>query len=225
MRRSIRHRLTHSVLSASADLSAVQGRAVLYLARVAGIRQFLDIGASMPATVRAHELAGMTSPESRIFYAVDSPAGLAPALSSQPPYGSAALDYVTADPREPHLILAASTETLDYRQPVAVLLRGVLSYVADHEEAQAIAHNLMQAMASGSYLVFSDSTSLLQGDRKARQAQVGASAARLSSRIARLIDGLELIEPSQIRSSEESPGASLPETVEARTFCVVARKP
>jgi hypothetical protein len=226
MRRAVRRRLAQSALHApAASLQAAQGRAVLYLAGEAGIRQFLDVRAGMPGVVRTHELAWMTCPESRIFYAADSPAVLPPALP-QPYLPGSAIDYVTADPRNPDVILMASIRTLDFSQPIAVLLRGLLSHVSDPAEAQAITHHLMKAMPSGSYLVLSESTSLLQGDLDARQAHAGISAECLPPPIACIVDGLELIEPpSQISSSDELLDTRLLYSAEAGTSCVIARKP
>jgi len=48
---------------------AFLGRAVRYLAGEAGIRQFLDIGAGLPATNAVHEVAQAIAPESRVVYA------------------------------------------------------------------------------------------------------------------------------------------------------------
>jgi hypothetical protein len=212
-------------MAASADLQATtQGQAVRYLAGAAGIRQFLDIRVGMPSTVRTHELAWMTFPGSRIFYAADSPAVL-PEDLPQPYLPGSAIDYVTADPRDPDRILMASIRTLDFSEPTAVLLRGVFSHVSDHTEAQAIVHRLMQAMPSGSYLVLSDSVGLSNDNPDARQARSGISAAPLATRIARIVDGMELVPKSLLSSSPERLAARHFDTPEADTFCAIARKP
>jgi hypothetical protein len=44
-------------------------RAVRYLARDRGIRQFLDIGTGIPAAGNTHEVAQAVAPQSRIVYA------------------------------------------------------------------------------------------------------------------------------------------------------------
>jgi hypothetical protein len=85
----------------------------------------------------------------------------------------------------------------------------------------------MQAMPSGSYLVLSESTCLIQGDRNARRGRVSAdaSAARLPARIARIIDGLELVDPSHVDNAAREPqGTSVLDAAERDTSCVIARK-
>jgi hypothetical protein len=224
MRHSVRRLPAQAALPALAELSAAQGRAVLYLAH-SGIRQFLDIRAGAPAPVRTHELAWMTCPESRIFYAADRPAWLPPALPG-PYLPGSAIDYVTADPRDPMLILMASTETLDFSRPVAVLLQGLLGHVGDEEEAHAIIGYLMQAMPPGSYLVLTESTGLVQHGRNARGISAGTSATPLPARITCIIDGLGLIDPSYIDSFARGlPGARTLYASEQHVVCMVARKP
>src|ERR1700751_1702520 len=48
---------------------AFLGRAVRYLAREAGIRQFLDIGSGLPTQRNVHEVAQEAAPGSRGVYA------------------------------------------------------------------------------------------------------------------------------------------------------------
>ena len=212
MRRSVQRRPAQHALPAPAAPRMPQGRAVRYLASEAGIRQFLDIRADMPATVRTHELAWAICPESRIFYAADSPALLPQALP-QPYLPGSALRHVTEDPRNPDAVLCLSADTLDFSEQIAVLLQGLLSHVSDHAEAQAIIGRLMQVMPSGSYLVLTESASLLHsdhGDHDTRQVPASISAARLSARTARIIDGLDLVDPSRISSSRELPEPASP---------------
>src|SRR6516164_5421945 len=49
------------------------GRAVRYLAREAGIRQFLDIGSGLPTTANVHEIAQAAAPASRVVYVDHDP--------------------------------------------------------------------------------------------------------------------------------------------------------
>src|SRR5712671_249572 len=48
-------------------------RAVRFLAGEAGIRQFLDIGAGLPAAGSVHEVAQSAAPASRVVYADNDP--------------------------------------------------------------------------------------------------------------------------------------------------------
>ena len=48
-------------------------RAVRYLAREAAVRQFLDIGAGLPAAPNTHEVAQSIAPDSRVIYVDNDP--------------------------------------------------------------------------------------------------------------------------------------------------------
>src|SRR5215467_9570159 len=52
---------------------AFLGRAVRYLVKEAGIRQFLDIGTGLPTADNTHEVAQAIAPESRIVYTDNDP--------------------------------------------------------------------------------------------------------------------------------------------------------
>src|ERR1700749_819538 len=52
---------------------AVMRRMTAYLAREAGIRQFLDIGTGLPTSPNMHEIAQRTAPESRVVYVDNDP--------------------------------------------------------------------------------------------------------------------------------------------------------
>ena len=55
------------------------------------------------------------------------------ALLTSKPEGACA--YVDADLRDPDTILAGAADTLDFGQPVAVMLIAVMQFVADDDEA------------------------------------------------------------------------------------------
>lgn len=56
---------------------AVQARAVRFLAGEAGIGQFLDVGAGLPAAGNTHEIAQRAEPRSRVAYVDNDPAVVA----------------------------------------------------------------------------------------------------------------------------------------------------
>jgi len=62
-----------SVRTAARENRAFLGRAVRYLVREAGIRQFLDVGTGLPATNNVHEVAQALEPECRVVYADNDP--------------------------------------------------------------------------------------------------------------------------------------------------------
>jgi len=219
------------VAQARAD-RAFLGRAIRYLAGEAGIRQFLDIGTGLPTADNTHEVAQRVAPESRIVYADNDPLVLvhARALLTSTPAG--VCDYVEGDLREPDKILAEAARTIDFGQPVALMLLGVLHHVSDTDEAQEIVRRLTAALAPGSFLAINHSTSAVHGEameeavRHWNQVGTPPMTLRTPQQIARFFDGLDLLEPGVVSCSRWRPDPS-PEAwqpAEVDEFCGVARK-
>jgi hypothetical protein len=99
---------------------------VRHLAGTEGILQFLDIGAGLPTANDTHEVAQAIAPGSRIVYVDNDPLTLmhARALLAGTREGTTA--YLDADLRDTDEILAKATATLDFSQPVAIMLIAVL---------------------------------------------------------------------------------------------------
>ena len=109
-------------------------RVVRFLATEAGIRQFLDIGTGLPSGENVHQVAQSTAPEARIVYVDNDPIVLlhAQALLTSSPEGAVA--YLDADLRDPEKILGEAAKTLDFGQPMAVLLLGILHNIGDQDD-------------------------------------------------------------------------------------------
>jgi len=182
-------------------------RAVRYLAGDAGVRQFLDIGTGLPTGGNTHEVAQETASECRVVYVDNDPLVLvhARALLTSSPEG--VTDYVAADLRDPGTILREAARTLDFTQPVALLLMGVVNHITDTDEAHAIVDRLLDALPAGSYLVLSHSTSEVGGaamDEAIRQWNAAATppmTVRSRQEINRFFDRLELLEPGVVSDS------------------------
>jgi O-methyltransferase involved in polyketide biosynthesis len=209
---------------------AFMGRAVRYLADEAGVRQFMDIGTGLPVAGSTHEIAQQVAPESRIVYVDNDPVVLAHAQALLVSAPEGATDYVDADMREPEHVLQAAAKTLDFSQPVAIMLLGVLGHVVDDEEAQSIVRRLVDAVPSGSYLVLSDGTNVIHGDQgEAAQQDYNESGAapyclRSPEQIGRFFDGLDLVEPGLVSVPRWRPeGSGVPDEVDQ--FGAVGRKP
>src|ERR1700729_1571718 len=134
---------------------AFLARAVRFLAGEAGIRQFLDIGTGIPTANNTHEVAQRIAPDSRIVYVDNDPIVLshARALLRSSPQGACA--YLDADLRDPDAILTAAADTLDFGQPVAIMLIAVVHFIGDDAQASEIISRLTAAGGPGSYLVSS----------------------------------------------------------------------
>ncbi|WP_420864195.1 SAM-dependent methyltransferase [Streptomyces deccanensis] len=118
-----------------------------------GIRQFLDIGTGLPTTDNTHEVAQRVDPSCRIVYVDSDPIVLAHAHALLNTL-EGATDYIDADVHDPDTILRGAAVTLDFDQPIAITMLGVLNLVTDTDEAEAIVRRLLNAVPPGSHLVY-----------------------------------------------------------------------
>jgi hypothetical protein len=77
----------------------------------------------------------------------------AKALLASSPEGATA--YIDADLRDTATIVEQAGGILDFGQPVAVMLLGILQGIPDQDEPGAIIARLMDAVTPGSYLAIS----------------------------------------------------------------------
>src|SRR6266480_1785035 len=149
-----------AVSTAVRENRAFLGRAVRFLVAEAGIRQFLDIGTGLPSANNVHEVAQGLEPSCRVVYVDNDPIVLAHAraLLTSTPEGSTA--YIQADLREPEKILddPVTRQTLDFSQPIALVLVAVLHFVPDGDDLRRIVDTLLDALPAGSCLVASHVT-------------------------------------------------------------------
>src|SRR6266540_1612084 len=208
---------------------AFLGRVVTFLARDAGIRQFLDVGTGLPTADNTHEVAQRVAPDSRIVYVDNDPLVLvhARALLTSTPEGKTA--YLDADLRDPDTILKEAAATLDFAQPVAVMLMEILGHIEDDDEAQSIVQRLMGAVPSGSYLTMNDSTDtseeVVEAARIWNQSAKPPYHLRSPDRIARFFHGLELVEPGVVSPLEWRPEPGSGPPAEIDSLCGIGRKP
>jgi O-methyltransferase involved in polyketide biosynthesis len=184
---------------------AFLGRAVRYLAGEAGIRQFLDIGTGLPTADNTHEVAQQVAPACRIVYVDNDPIVLAHAraLLTSTPQGATA--YVQADLRDPGKIVREAAATLDFSQPVAVMLLMILQYIPDPDDPWGIVARLLDAVPPGSYLAVSDTASDIDAEVVAESARrynqrLGPvrQTRRTRAEFARFFEGLDLVEPGVV---------------------------
>jgi hypothetical protein len=207
-------------------------RAVTCVALEAGVRQFLDVGAGLPAADNTHEVAQRLVPDSRVVYVDNDPlVGVHARALLTNGSGVGVTDYVEADVRNPDQILEEAARTLDFGQPVALLLVAVLHFIAPDEDPYGIVARLVGSLAPGSHLVISHGTSdYLEESHLAEIAsgRHGPFWPRSRAQIARFLDGLELLPPGissvvHWRADNESqPRLTAAETM---SYCAVARIP
>lgn len=179
-------------------------RAVTHLTDI-GIRQFIDIGAGLPTQGNVHEIAQKINPDVRVIYVDNDPMVLA--------HGRVLLindsrtRVVLGDIRRPLDILADPDvrALINPEEPVAVLLVAVLHLLADDDYPAGIVAQLRDAVAPGSYLAITHSTSDARPDLAAAVAgefrRLGVTnplVPRTHAEITSFFTGLELVEPGVV---------------------------
>lgn len=182
-------------------------RVVRYLAREAGIRQFLDIGTGIPTSPNVHDVAQRIEPSTRVVYVDNDPIVLAHAraLMQSTPEGRTAYidgDFLDADAilSSPHL-----KGTLDLGEPVALLLIAMLMYFDPDagNDPYPIVKKLVDALPSGSYVALTHPTGDFDPEAMAGVREVAKGAGmtilpRSQADVARFLDGMHLIEPGVV---------------------------
>ncbi|MDQ3577355.1 MAG: SAM-dependent methyltransferase [Actinomycetota bacterium] len=219
-------------------------RAVEYLVRVGGIRQFLDIGTGIPSENNVHEVAQHLAPECRVLYVDNDPVVLAHARArmTSTPEGKTA--FIPADLREPEKILSDATlrATLNLDQPVALLLIGVLHHLREADDPYRIVATLLDALPSGSYFALTQPTADFDPEAMAGMAATAEQSGipyvpRSRDETEVFFTGLELVEPglvpipawNPLPREEETTAtlstASTPDPYAVYGWAGVARKP
>jgi hypothetical protein len=191
------------------------GRAVRWLAREAGIRQFLDLGTGIPNDDNVHAVAQEVAPESRIVYVDNDPIVVAHAHELLP--GIRHTAFLPLDLREPRKVVRHAADTLDFHEPIGVLCVAILHVLSDDEDPYGIVKLLTESVCSGSYLVVSHLASDIEakgvgeGVRRANERLAGHYVTRSREEVGRFLDGLELVEPGIVPvdrwRAEPGPGA------------------
>ena len=209
-------------------------RAVGYLAREAGIRQFLDIGTGLPTADNTHEVAQRIAPASRVVYVDNDPLVMvhARALLTSTPEGRTS--YLEADLRRPQDILTNDdlTQVLDLTQPVALMLIAVVHFVKD-DDTEAGAHRLVRelvkALPSGSYLAMSHVTDdFLSESERIQIAQLGRKTPyqlRTRDQFGEFFAGLDLVDPGVTVISDWRPRGPRPDPTDIGCYGAVGRVP
>ncbi|WP_230860310.1 SAM-dependent methyltransferase [Actinoplanes aureus] len=207
-------------------------RTVRFLAAEAGIRQFLDIGTGLPTAPNVHQVAQSVDPSARVVYADNDPLVLAHARALLTGTGEGRTSYLDADLREPERILAAPElrDTLDLREPVALLLYAVLHFLDDAADPYGIVARLMASLPHGSYLVISHITGDHDPEAWARFTEVMrrqgvTTRVRSKAEVARFFPGMEMVEPGVVPIQRWRPEGEPPYTdAQVALYGGVARK-
>jgi hypothetical protein len=140
--------------------------------------------------------------------------------------------YLDADLREPRKILREAAKTLDFGEPVAIMLLGTLNHIAEHGDALDIVRVLMEHTAPGSHLVITAATNVINPERM----NVAAAAYNEAfgnppiymltpERIESFFAGMEPVEPGVVTVAEWRPAEPAGDLPDMDGFVGVARKP
>jgi len=209
---------------------AFLARAVRYLVGQAGVRQFLDIGTGIPAADNTHEVAQAMARECRVVYVDNDPIVLSHARALLTSGTKGATAYLDEDLRNVAELIQAAAGTLDFSEPVAVMLIGILQCIPDEDDPAGVIRQLMDAVPPGSYLAISHPANDINSPGVRRLAsrlnELMPVKLRFRSRaeVATLFDGLELVEPGLVRAPEWRPDSDADLDNPAAVWAGVARK-
>ncbi|MBA9002310.1 SAM-dependent methyltransferase [Thermomonospora cellulosilytica] len=174
-------------------------RVVRYLAREAGIRQFVDMGCGLPTDQNVHQVAQRFAPDARVLYVDIDPIVLAHARALLAGDGSTVV--ITADMRDPQAVLdhPDTKRLIDFDEPLAVLYLSVGHHLLDADDPRRVLHHVIDRAVPGSHLAF---TQIVSSDPE-RRAQMDAVAnaagmpwkTRSTAEVDALLEGLEPVEP------------------------------
>jgi hypothetical protein len=213
-------------------------RCVRYLAAEENIDQFIDLGSGIPTVGNVHEIAQDINPAARVVY-VDQDA-MAVVHSGTILQGVENAAALQGDLTDPETIWSHPTvrKLIDPTRPTAVLLMGVLHFVADDDLAYRVVGDYVSRLAPGSFIAVSHASTeggaaQERNGRAVYSKLVQSLRARSRSGIERFFDGLDLVEPGVTLLPEWRPdgrdpggnGPALDEGLAARSgYCGVARK-
>lgn len=212
-------------------------RAARYLAGL-GIRQFIDLGSGLPTAGSTHEVVFQVRPDAHVVYVDIDPMVLR--HSQYQMAGDSRVLAVIADVRDVEAVLGqnGAGRLIDYGQPVAILMSGLLHLIPDSDDPAGLVARYMSAVVPGSYLALSQMTAdqkppasaqaiLSVGDR------TGGWHPRTRDDFRHLLGDLEIIPPYEGAGPQitwvglwqcEDPAAA--DSDGSRwLYCAVARKP
>ncbi|EWM16513.1 SAM-dependent methyltransferase [Kutzneria sp. 744] len=144
-------------------------RRVVTYAAEQGIRQFLDIGSGIPTAGNVHEIALQVSPESRTVYVDNEAVAVAHSelMLADVPQAS----VIDADLRSPGEVLnhPVVRETIDFDQPVLLLMLAVLHFVPEPADLTPLIDRYRAKLSPGSMLAITHAT----GDHRPKEQEEG----------------------------------------------------
>jgi SAM-dependent methyltransferase len=221
-----------AIVHGARENRAFMRRAVRVVVADHGIRQIVDIGTGIPTSPNTHEMAQAVAPETRVVYIDNDPIVGVHANARLTGVGRTA--FFLGDARQPASILARlhNDELIDFDQPVALVMVGLMHFVTESENPYEIVAELRDAVAPGSFLVLSHArggqipVEFVEPMAELLDVYKHASTSltlRPTDQIAHFFDGFEFIEPGLVPVSLWRPDD--PDAEETGIMGGVAYKP
>jgi hypothetical protein len=151
------------------------------------------------------------------------------ALLTSTPEGACA--YLDADLRNTEKVLRAASGLLDFGQPIAVMLIGILHLIPDADDPAGIAARLIAALPAGSWLAVAHPASDVASDKVAtmtdryNQRVATAATLRTHAEISGFFAGTDLLPPGVVQYHQWHPGEPARDTEgEVAAYCGLGRK-
>ncbi|MFF0449240.1 SAM-dependent methyltransferase [Streptomyces sp. NPDC004609] len=209
-------------------------RVTRYLAKEAGIRQFLDIGTGLPTSPNLHEVAQRERPDASVVYVDNDPIVLAHAQALLTSSRQGRTAYVDADIRRPETLLESEAfqELLDLKEPVGLTIIAMLHFL-QIPEGYALVRRLLEPLPPGSCLAIATGTADFAPPEAARKMVAEYESrgipmvARNRDQVAAFFDGLELVEPglTQVHRWRPTEEQKSVDDREVAMYGAVGRKP
>lgn len=209
---------------------AFRERAVRFLVGE-GIRQFLDLGCGMPAGDPVHVLAQAAAPDSRVVYVDNDPLVIrhADALYRSSPQGECR--FVRADVLQIGQVFAEAGKTLDFDQPVAVLMASLLHLIPADDDAYGLVRAVRSLIAPGSFLLIVHPSSDIrpqasrQLETRLNELVAQKRAYRDRAQVSEFFATLELAPPGVVGVPAWRPDSEFAAAAPTMAWCGIARKP
>jgi hypothetical protein len=205
-------RFQPGVVELATENRAFLRRAVRFLL-AAGVDQFLDLGSGVPTMGNVHEVVARSRSAARVAYTdVDS---IAAQHGQHLLAGLPSASYSAVDVADVDAVLAAPgvAGLLDLRRPVGLLAFSMLQHVRD--DAAGLVATYLDRLAPGSALALSHFTVDDPRTGPVIEAEVAAyprarPLPRGRAEVARLLTGVDLVEPGLVWADEWRPEQGRP---------------
>ncbi|WP_246023916.1 SAM-dependent methyltransferase [Nocardia yunnanensis] len=181
-------------------------RVCRFLAKEAGIDQYLDLGSGLPTAENTNQVVQRVNQHSTVVYVDNDPMVLAHARALLA--GNSTTSIVDADIFRPFDVLENATvrDQLDFTRPLALIHIGTLHHYPS-DDADAVMRTYIDALPQGSYVAIAhfydpevDEYSALarKMEEKFVHSPMGSGRFRTRSQIQALFGDLEMVEPGLV---------------------------